>query len=110
MRFRAVLSLASLAALVAAIVVLWVLPQYSAIAFYVVLAWMFVWLALLYLPGPRRASDRGSPPAAAASSGPLPPGPTQPSSALGFCIYCAAPVEAGAVRCPACGHSLPHFA
>jgi hypothetical protein len=109
-QLRAVLSIASLAAFLAAVAALWAFPQDSELIFYVLLGWMFAWLTLLYLPGVRRrVAGAGGPtvspdsPLASTSSVP-------PSSSLGFCIYCAAPVEPGTLRCPACGHPLPHFA
>jgi hypothetical protein len=112
MQFRTVLTLVNLSAFIAAILVLELLPQYAAIAFYGLVAWMVVSLVLLYRPGASRPIGGGpshgptvSPDAPLASS-------TTPSSGapIGFCIYCAAPIEPGTSRCPSCGHVLPRMA
>jgi hypothetical protein len=112
MQFRTVLTLVNLAAFVAAIIVLELLPQYAAIAFYGLVAWMLASLALLYRPGAGRPVGTPNPsPGAGSSDVPLAStSAPQHASALGFCIYCAAPVEPGTARCPACGHVLPHMA
>ncbi len=112
MQFRTVLTLVNLSAFVAAIIVLELLPQYAAIAFYGLVGWMVVSLVLLYRPGAARTI--GVPPtggATVSADAPLASSAApQHASALGFCIYCAAPVEPGTARCPACGHVLPHMA
>jgi hypothetical protein len=112
LQFRTVLTLVNLCAFVAAILVLELLPQYAAIAFYGLVGWMVASLVLLYRPGASRTI--GAPPPSGptiSSDAPLAStGAPQHASALGFCIYCAAPVEPGAARCPSCGHVLPHMA
>jgi hypothetical protein len=111
MQLRTVLTFVNFGTIAAAVAVLFLFPQYASIAFYVLLAWMFASLAILYHPASRHpvgASAPGAPPApgdaplASSTSG-------QHSSSLGFCMYCAAPVAPGTTRCPSCGHSLPHF-
>jgi len=45
------------------------------------------------------------PPARAAPSGPLAESPAP----LGFCAYCATPLEPGTPICPACGRTVLHL-
>jgi hypothetical protein len=112
MQFRTVLTLVNLAAFVVAILVLELLPQYASIAFYGLVGWMVVSLVLLYRPGtPRTIGGNASGGATLSADAPLASTSTpQHASALGFCIYCAAPIEPGTARCPSCGHVLPHMA
>jgi hypothetical protein len=112
MQFRTVLTLVNLSAFIAAIIVLELLPQYAAYAFYGLVGWMVVSLVLLYRPGaPRTIGTPASGSPTLSSDAPLASSSApQHASALGFCIYCAAPVEPGASRCPSCGHVLPHMA
>jgi hypothetical protein len=99
------------ATIAAAVGVLLAYPQYAGIAFYILLGWMFASLALIYSPWANRRIGSG----ANAGIGVSPDVPLAPSaghehaSSIGFCMYCAAPVEPGTARCPACGRSLPHF-
>jgi hypothetical protein len=112
MQFRTALTLVNLSAFVAAILVLELLPQYAAIAFYGLVAWMLVSLVLLYRPGAARTLGPPSAggPTVSADAPLASTSAPQHASALGFCIYCAAPVEPGTARCPSCGHVLPHMA
>ncbi|HTW77768.1 MAG TPA: hypothetical protein VMG14_08425 [Thermoplasmata archaeon] len=112
MQFRTWLTFVNLGAFISALLVLELLPQYAAFAFYALVAWMLVSLVLLYRPGGSRTGGPSattgitvSPDAPLAST-------TQPqhASSFGFCIYCAAPIEPGTARCPACKHVLPHLA
>ncbi|MCI4338855.1 MAG: hypothetical protein L3J68_00785 [Thermoplasmata archaeon] len=113
MQLRTLLTLVNFATIAAAVAVLLAYPQWAGYAFYILLGWMFVSLALIYSPW---ANRRVGP---AASAGPgLGVSPDAPLSAgsghehassIGFCMYCAAPLEPGTARCPACGRSLPHF-
>jgi len=111
MLLRTVLTLVNFATIAAAVAVLLAFPQYAGVAFYILLGWMFASLAMIYSPWANRRVGSG------ASSGlgvsaevPLPTDPSHPpSSSIGFCIYCAAAIEPGAGRCPACGRSVPHF-
>ena len=118
MQFRTLLTFVNFGTIAAAIVVLLAFPQFASIAFYVLLGWMVGSIVLLYglrSSRPMLSPTPGSPgtttgatisadvPLASAASG-------QHSSALGFCLYCAAPVSPGTMRCPACDHPLPHFA
>ena len=112
MQFRTVLTLVNLSAFIAAILVLELLPQYAAIAFYGLVGWMIVSLVLLYRPGAPRTigSPSASGPTVSADAPLVSTSAPQHASSLGFCIYCAAPVEPGTSRCPSCGHVLPHMA
>jgi hypothetical protein len=109
---RTALTLVNFGTIAAAICVLIFLPQYSGIAFYVLLGWMVGSLALVYSPWANRpiggGADVGPPattpgPALSSASGHV------HSSSLGFCMYCAAPIEPGTARCPTCHRTLPHF-
>lgn len=112
MQFRTVLTLVNLSAFIAAILVLELLPQYAAIAFYGLVGWMIVSLVLLYRPGAPRTigSPSAGGPTVSADAPLVSTSAPQHASSLGFCIYCAAPVEPGTSRCPSCGHVLPHMA
>jgi hypothetical protein len=109
---RTLLTLINFATIAAAISVLLLYPQYSGIAFYVLLGWMVGSLALVYSPWANRPIGSGKPGATppTASDAPLAASSGHVhASSLGFCMYCAAPIEPGTARCPACGHSIPHF-
>jgi hypothetical protein len=109
---RTALTLINFATIAAAIGVLLALPQYSGIAFYVLLGWMIGSLALVYSPWANRpiGSGRGSAEPTVDNSPALPSASGHVhSSSLGFCMYCAAPIEPGTARCPACHKILPHF-
>jgi hypothetical protein len=113
MHFRALLTFVNLAVFVAAIVVLEAFPAYGDYALYGFIAWMVASLALFYSPWARAraTASRGPAPGVTVSAdAPLPSGgASAPSAPLGFCIYCAAPIEPSAARCPSCGHALPHL-
>ncbi len=71
------------------------------------LVWFVVGFYVYRLPAMNRPVFGTAP---AAASAPLPFGePTPSSSTLGFCAYCAAPLEPGTVMCPACGRSVLHL-
>ncbi|HTW39547.1 MAG TPA: hypothetical protein VMF04_01635 [Thermoplasmata archaeon] len=108
---RSVLTLVNFATIGVAIAVLIFFPQYSAIAFYVLLGWMVGSLALVYSPWASRPIGGGAPPGpASADTTPLSAATGHVhSSTIGFCMYCAAPIEPGTARCPACHRALPHF-
>ena len=118
MQLRTLLTLVNFGTIAAAIVVLIAYPNLAPYAFYILLGWMFGSLALIYSPWASRTVGRSTPAAGSSPAGALPtvsgatsappPGPVH-SSSIGFCLYCAAPVEPGTARCPACGHALPHF-
>ena len=112
MLLRTLLTFVNFATIAGAIAILLAYPQYASIAFYVLLAWMFVSLALMYHP-------RGNRPVTGPSTSGIGLSPDVPlasntghehSSSIGFCMYCATPLAPGTDRCPACGKSLPHFA
>lgn len=112
MQLRMVLTLVNFGTIAAAVVVLLRYPQWAGDAFYLLLGWMFASLALIYSPWAARSV--GAPrPGSGPSVSPDAPLATSSghvhSSSLGFCMYCAAPLEPGTPRCPACGRSLPHF-
>jgi hypothetical protein len=119
MQLRTLLTLVNFGTIGAAVVVLILYPQWAPYAFYLLLGWMFGSLALIYSPWAARpvggAAPAGGASPSAAGMGPgagtpLAAGPAhEHSSSIGFCLYCAAPVEPGTARCPACGHLLPHF-
>jgi hypothetical protein len=108
MILRTLLTTINLATIAVAIIVLYEVPKYAGVAFYVLLAWMIGSLVLIYGPWANRPIGRRN---ASGPSAPL-PGSAPPSrlpSDLGFCIYCAAPLAPGAPTCAACGHAAPHF-
>jgi len=113
MQLRTVLTLVNLAAFVVAITMLEVYPQYAEIAFYALVAWMVVSLALLYgratRPAPSANAGTGGAGGLSVSADTPLASTSSPShaSTLGFCIYCAAPIEPNAARCAACGHTVP---
>ena len=113
MQLRTLLTLINFGTIAAAVGVLLVFPQWAGYAFYLLLGWMFASLALIYSPwATRRIGSPGPsvPPGGASSGAPLAAGSGhEHASSLGFCMYCAAPLEPGTARCPACGRSLPHF-
>jgi len=112
MQLRAILSLVNFAAIGAAIVILLAFPQVAGYAVYVLLPWIFVSLGLMYSPWANRTV--GASPASSgvsvSSDAPLSSSSGHVhASSIGFCMYCAAPLEPGTARCPACGRALPHF-
>jgi len=111
MLIRTLLTLVNFATIAAAVGVLLAYPQYAGIAFYVLLGWMFGSLALIYSPwANRRVGSGATTGVRPASDAPLSASSGhEHASSIGFCMYCAAPVEPGTARCPSCGHSLPHF-
>ncbi len=111
MMVRSLLTLVNFATIAAAIGVLIAYPRDAPYAFYVLLGWMFVSLALIYSPWAARRVGSGT----TSGVGLSPNAPLgsesghEHASSIGFCMYCAAPIEPGTARCPACGRSLPHF-
>jgi hypothetical protein len=112
MMLRTLLTFVNFGSIAAAIGVLLLYPQYSGIAFYVLLGWMFTSLALVYSPlSSRRVGGTATAPGTTVSAdAPLSSSTGhEHASSIGFCMYCAAPIEPGTARCPACGRSIPHF-
>ena len=111
MLLRTLLTLVNFATIAAAVGVLLAYPQYAGIAFYIILGWMFGSLALIYSPWANRRIGSVPPPTAGAPpDAPLSSAAGhEHASSIGFCMYCAAPLAPGTDRCPACGHTLPHF-
>jgi hypothetical protein len=111
MLLRTLLTMVNFATIAAAVGVLLAFPAYAGIAFYVLLGWMFASLAMIYSPWANRRIGTG--PASGLGVSPDAPlstnGGHDPGSSIGFCLYCAAPIEPGTARCPACGRSLPHL-
>ena len=111
MRLRTALSLANLVAIIVAFLVLFEFPAYSQIAFYALVAWIFVGFGLMYLPGARAALTLPNPapsgPFPGTGGGPLPSGgPTTPSRSIDFCVWCGTTLPSGATVCSACGHRV----
>lgn len=112
MRARSLLSFLNLAAMTATFVVWLAFPRYAQYAVYLALGWILIACALLYTSWaarPSGAAAAGSGGAGAAGGSPLPAAataPFTPSAPIGFCIYCAASLPVGAMRCPACGHPV----
>jgi hypothetical protein len=105
---RTLVTLVNFGTIAVAIGLLLAFPHFVGVAFYIILGWMIGSLALVYGPWSNRRVGRGaagptSTPSTAPVSTPL------PSTDLGFCIYCAAPLPKGAARCPACGHAAASF-
>jgi hypothetical protein len=112
MLLRTLLTLVNLATIGVAVAVLLAYPAYSNIAFYFLLGWMFISLALMYSPrASRPVTTPASPGMTVTSASPLASSAGhEHASSIGFCMYCAAPLAPGTDRCPACGRTLPHFA
>ncbi|MGI0130327.1 MAG: hypothetical protein ACREDE_02575 [Thermoplasmata archaeon] len=113
MLFRTLLTLVNFGTIVAAIGVLLLYPQYAGLAFYVLLGWMFASLALVYSPWSNRrvGATPAAPGVRLSPDAPLASATGhEHASSIGFCMYCATPIEPGTARCPACGRSIPHFA
>lgn len=119
MLLRSLVSIVSLVAILAAIVVQLLEPALQLYIFYVILAWVVAGFFVYRLPAMSRpvrlgtgSPSRPSASAAALADGhPLdgsssaPPGTS--AGALGFCMYCGSLVEPGTALCPNCGRSLP---
>ena len=109
---RTVLTMVNFATIAAAIGVLLLFPQYSGIAFYILLGWMVGSLALVYSPWASRPIGGGTAPVLPTTTDGTPLSAESGhvhSSTIGFCMYCAAPIDPGTSRCPACHRALPHF-
>jgi hypothetical protein len=115
MNWRVMISIANLAAIVVAFIVLFEFPQYANDAFYVLIVWMVTGFVLLYAirprgpPAPATNLSGASPFPSASPSTSTPLASSESSGGLGFCIYCAAPIAPGARACPSCGHALPRW-
>jgi len=116
MNGRVVLSLVGLGVIAVAFFLIFEYPQYVDDAFYLLISWMVINFALLYAIRPRGSPTRidsstnASPfPSQAPAAPPPDSNGSAPSSAIGFCIYCAAPIAPGVRACPACGHVLPQW-
>jgi hypothetical protein len=118
MLVRNVAMIASLGLLVVGITLQFIYPALATYIFWLFLAWIVLSFFIFRLPVMSRSIGRGanpsppgSPPAPSAPRAGAPlPSASSPSSGnvgpLGFCIYCAAPVEPGVAVCPSCGHRL----
>ncbi|MHB1435060.1 MAG: zinc ribbon domain-containing protein [Thermoplasmata archaeon] len=109
MQYRFLLTLVNLALLGVALAIYFFLPSLSTIAFYGLLLWMFVSLALAYHPRTRGPIGPAAPLPGTASSAPLASGGSAGTAPLGFCIWCGTAYPPGATSCPACGRSVPTF-
>jgi hypothetical protein len=104
---RTLVSLVNLGIIAVALGVLLLYPQYAGIAFYALLGWMIGTLVIAYGPyGSRRVGSSGTTPPPFPSSPTGPAAPIPSGHDFGFCIYCAAPLPAGARLCPSCGHRV----
>ncbi|HTZ61296.1 MAG TPA: hypothetical protein VMC82_01435 [Thermoplasmata archaeon] len=113
MQLRTLLTILNFASIGITIVILIEYPSLAPDVFYVLLGWIFGSLALIYSPWAARPVTGTAPPRGPSVSADVPlvsPASPQHASALGFCLYCATPIEPGTARCPACGRALPHFA
>ena len=112
MRLRTALSLANLAAIVVAFLVLFEFPVYAQVAFYGLVAWIFVGFGLMYLRGARAApAGSGSAPAGTSpgvGGAPLPSGggAGPPAVSLDFCVWCGTTLPPSTSVCPACGRRV----
>lgn len=114
MILRTLLSILYLAVVAAALVVELIYPGIASFLLYGLLAWFIATLFLYRLPVMSRPlGARAAPtPAAPGVGSPGPALPSAPSPApslgnLGFCPYCATPLEGGTPVCPACGRRIP---
>ncbi len=105
MNFRRSLAYINLALIGVAFAAEFLLPAYSDLIFYALLAWMFVSLLLFYGPGSRSTFGR---PQSTAAAAPLPsaPGSSGPPARMSFCVYCGTEMPADATTCAACGHAV----
>lgn len=105
MLVRTLLAVVNLGVLSVTLAVWVLLPAYSEYALYGCLGWVVAALVLMYSTwGNRRIGGSADGPT---SGAPLAGGTGTATGLppLDFCIYCAAPMPAGASRCPACGHA-----
>lgn len=103
MILRTLLTQLYLVACVAALAVDYYLPQLYLGLLVVLLVWLGLSIVAYRWPAMnRRIGWRGTAPPTPPAFGGTPTGP-----ALGFCLYCAAPLEPGTPVCPACGRTLP---
>ncbi len=109
MQYRFLLTLVNLVLLGAALAIYFLLPSLSTIAFYGLLLWMFVSLALAYHPRTSGRIGSAAPRPASALSSPGAPLGSAEAAPLGFCIWCGTAYPPGATSCPACGRSVPTF-
>ena len=116
MNARLLLSVVGLGVIALSFYLIFEYPAYADDAFYLLLGWMVVNFALLYAIRPRGAARSPAPatdaspfPSVGASSSTPLPSSSAPAATLGFCIYCATPLPAGARSCPACGHAVPQW-
>lgn len=100
---RSIVPVISLAVLLAAVLLEFLFPQYSNLIFLVLLVWVIV--SFVYFLRP--SAMRGPRPTLSSSAPLSTPNLSGLSPDIGFCIYCAAPIEPGTTTCPSCGRSLP---
>ncbi|MFG1530043.1 MAG: zinc ribbon domain-containing protein [Thermoplasmata archaeon] len=107
MQYRFLLTLVNLVLLGVALAIYFLVPSLSTIAFYGLLLWMFVSLALAYHPRTSGRIGAGAPRLGTAPSGSGAPLASSGAAPLGFCIWCGTAYPPGATQCPACGRSAP---
>ena len=101
------------AVLAIAFVVQIVVPALGVYVFYGLLFWLIASFFVFRLPAMSRPIPGTRAPLSAARSAPLASDrslpPSTPRVALEFCAFCGTTLPSGALRCPACGHSVQPF-
>jgi zinc-ribbon domain len=111
MQLRVLFSIVNIAIFLVLFALEFILTQYSALLFYILLGWFVGSFLVLRLPFMSRTIGRPTPQAAAGpASAPLPSSTLLPSggvdaSEIGFCPHCGTHVAPGTLVCPACGRS-----
>ena len=110
MLFRTLLTIVNVGVFAVAIAFDFLVPGVASWIFYALLAWFFASLFVFRLPVMSRPIGRAvgtAPRGTVPSTAPLPSSPANTN--LGFCVYCAAPIEPGTPVCPSCGRTIPQF-
>lgn len=105
MILRTVVSMLSLTVFAAAVALQFLVPSIASYIFYGLLAW-FIFSILLFIHPAMNRRVGASATAAGRPGDPLPLGASL-SAEIGFCVYCATPIQPGTTICPSCGHPLP---
>ena len=113
MLVRTATMIASFALLITGLILQLLYPALAVYIFWTFLVWLIASLFLFRMPAMSRPiGGPASTPSLSQASQALPSAagsaPTH-SSSLGFCVYCAGPIEPGTAVCPACGHRIPNF-
>ena len=113
MILRTLVSGVSLVVVVVALLLQFVFPQIAQYLLLPLLVWIAVAFFVYRMPAMARPIG-GSAVGAIGGAGGAPVGvfdttPPEGRSNLGFCTYCAAPVESTTTVCPACGRAVAFF-